>query len=44
MEKEIHKKLQKELGLVPVTCYIKGQRMPRLGHALKKNKDDPQEQ
>jgi len=35
-----NKELQEELGIVPVTCYIKGQRIQWLSHIMRRNKQE----
>ncbi|KAL4131010.1 hypothetical protein QTP88_008370 [Uroleucon formosanum] len=38
--RKFNKELQEELGLAPVTSYIKGQRLQWFGHIMRKNKEE----
>lgn len=38
--RKFNKELQEELGIAPVTSYIKGQRIQWLGHIMRRNKQE----
>jgi hypothetical protein len=42
--RKFNKELQEELGLAPVTSYIKGQRMQWLGHIMRRSEEKLSEQ
>jgi hypothetical protein len=38
--RKFNKEIQEELGLVPVTSYIKGQRLQRFGHIMRRSEEE----